>query len=66
MNEKRPPCASRYYEVTSKDLPLCCPTEDMRLWDGHPRVYLPIEAKGHIVCPYCEAHYFLIDKQPGE
>lgn len=49
----------RYYEITAKDLPLSCPMANMRLWDAHPRVYLPIEKTGHVVCPYCDAEYFL-------
>lgn len=52
-------CTRRLYEVTQADLPLCCPLKDMRLWDAHPRVYLPIEATGHVVCPYCDAEYVL-------
>lgn len=52
----------RKYDVTRKDLPLSCPMPDMRLWDAHPRVYLPIEKTGNAVCPYCEAQYVLIDQ----
>jgi uncharacterized Zn-finger protein len=52
-------CVLRRYNVTRADLPLSCPMPDMRLWDAHPRVFLPIEATGHAVCPYCEAEYFL-------
>lgn len=54
-------CTRRRYEVTSADLPLCCPLPDMRLWDAHPRVYLPIEEENPVVCPYCDAEYFLKD-----
>jgi len=25
----------------------------------HPKVYLPIEATGEAICPYCGAHYLL-------
>lgn len=53
--------AKRHYEVTSRDLPLSCPAQDMVLWNSHPRVYLPIEATGKVVCPYCEAEYVLVD-----
>ena len=49
----------RRYEVTAADLPLSCPMPDMRLWDAHPRVYLPIAEEGHVTCPYCDAEYFL-------
>lgn len=53
----------RLYEVTRADLPLSCPMGDMRLWDAHPRVYLPIEKTGTAVCPYCEAEYVLKNEQ---
>ncbi len=49
----------RVYEITHDDLPLSCPTREMRLWDAHPRVYLPIEDTGEAVCPYCEAKFIL-------
>jgi uncharacterized Zn-finger protein len=52
-------CTARRYEITRSDLPLCCPTESMRLWDAHPRVYLPIETLGEVTCPYCDATYVL-------
>ncbi len=51
----------RRYEVTTADLPLSCPMWDMRVWDAHPRVYLPIEDTGREVCPYCEAEFILTD-----
>ena len=59
MAKKERACVLRRYDVTSADLPLSCPMPNMRLWDAHPRVYLPIEATGHVVCPYCDAEYFL-------
>ena len=59
MTQEQQGCTSLHYEVTQKDLPLCCPMPQMRLWDAHPRVYLPIEATGEITCPYCEARYSL-------
>ncbi len=54
-------CTTARYDVTRDDLPLSCPMPDMRLWDAHPRVYLPIEKTGHAICPYCSAEYFLTD-----
>jgi len=54
-------CTKRSYEVTRADLPLSCPMKDMRVWDAHPRVYLPIAKTGRAVCPYCEAEYILKD-----
>ena len=55
-------CRSKHYEVRPEDLPVCCPMPDKRIWDGHPRVYLPVERTGHSVCPYCEAEYTLVKK----
>ena len=50
------------YEVRRADLPLSCPLPSMALWNSHPRVYLPIEAEGgESQCPYCGAHFVLID-----
>lgn len=49
----------RQYFVKPSDLPLSCPTKNMRIWDAHPRVYLPIEETGREVCPYCGAEFIL-------
>lgn len=49
------------YEVTRADLPLHCPMPGMRLWDSHPRVFLPIEEQGKAKCPYCGAEFILAD-----
>lgn len=58
--------AARHYEVTRADLPLSCPTPAMKLWNSHPRVYLPIEATGRAQCPYCSAAYTLLDAPADE
>lgn len=50
---------TREIEVTADDLPLHCPTSNMMLWEWHPRVFLPIEATGEALCPYCGTHYTL-------
>lgn len=55
-----PSSARRIYKVTQSDLPLCCPMPNMRLWDGHPRVYLPLGEVDHVFCPYCDAEYLLV------
>lgn len=60
-NNKPASSTKKRYEITRNDLPLSCPTKDMRIWDAHPRVYLPIEETGHEICPYCEAEFILID-----
>lgn len=49
------------YEVHRADLPLSCPTPGQKLWNSHPRVYLPIEETGTALCPYCSARYTLVD-----
>ena len=51
----------REYEVSRADLPLSCPMPGQKLWNSHPRVYLPIEKTGTAICPYCSARYRLID-----
>lgn len=52
-------CTKSFYEVTTADLPLSCPMKNMRVWDAHPQVYLPIEEAGRVICPYCGAEYIL-------
>ena len=58
-NEKPIASTEKIYEITHKDIPLCCPMPDMRLWDSHPRVYLPIAETGREICPYCGVIYIL-------
>lgn len=53
------PNAQNHYEITAADLPLHCPMDSMRLWDSHPRVFLPMEETGRAKCPYCGAEYVL-------
>jgi len=53
--------ASQEYQVSRQDLPLSCPTTEQKLWNSHPRVYLPIEEAGSAICPYCSASYRLVD-----
>ncbi|MBT8063062.1 MAG: zinc-finger domain-containing protein [Gammaproteobacteria bacterium] len=53
--------ASTEYQVRRSDLPLSCPTPEQKLWNAHPRVYLPIEETGSAICPYCSARYTLAD-----
>jgi uncharacterized Zn-finger protein len=47
--------------VSHADLPLSCPQPNQKLWNAHPRVYLPIEETGEALCPYCGTHYTLTD-----
>ena len=54
-----PPNAQHQYEITEEYFPLSCPMPQMYLWNSHPRVYLPIEKTGSVMCPYCSAEYTL-------
>lgn len=56
------PNAQSRYEITQADLPLTCPMPGMSRWNSHPRVFLPVEKNGEAVCPYCSAHYTLVNK----
>ena len=47
-------------QVTADDLPLHCPLPTQKLWNTHPRVYLPIEAAREARCPYCGTLYKLV------
>lgn len=51
--------SARVVEITAQDLPLHCPTPEQMLWNAHPRVFLPIEASGEALCPYCGTRYVL-------
>ena len=54
---------ARRYEVKPSELPLSCPLPSMRVWDAHPRVYLPIEKTGKATCPYCSAQFVLAENE---
>lgn len=58
-NKKELVSAKQNYIIHPQDLPLCCPTDDMELWNAHPKVYLPIEKTGKEVCPYCGSCFIL-------
>lgn len=45
--------------LTPHDLPLYCSGSHTETWNGHPRVFLPIQSNGHIDCPYCGTTYRL-------
>ena len=55
----KPACAKKKYTVHHRDLPLSCPTDEMALWNAHPKVYLPIEKTGEELCPYCGSLFVL-------
>lgn len=52
---------TKEYMIKKSDLPLCCPTNKMDLWNTHPKVYLPIEKTGVEICPYCSTRFVLQD-----
>jgi uncharacterized Zn-finger protein len=52
-------CNHRITVVKESELPLSCPMDGERVWDAHPRVYLPIEIEGEVLCPYCSTKYIL-------
>ena len=37
------------------------PLADMKIWDGHPKVYLDVARTGEAKCPYCSTVYKLKD-----
>lgn len=49
----------RAIEVTAKDLPLHCPTDQVALWAMHPRVFLDFGELREVMCPYCGTKYRL-------
>lgn len=57
--KKESASAKKNYVVHRDQLPLSCPTDEMELWNAHPKVYLPIEKTGVEVCPYCGSRFVL-------
>ena len=49
----------RVVEVDEAALPLHCPMPRSHAWRAHPRVYLPVDATGDALCPYCGTLYRL-------
>jgi len=49
----------KYTEVSTKDLPLHCPTDQVALWSSHPRIFLDLAKTGNATCPYCGTKYKL-------
>lgn len=59
MDSGKNPAREREVEVSPADLPLHCPLPSQELWNSHPRVFLPIETTGSVLCPYCGTRYVL-------
>ncbi len=49
----------KFVEIAATDLPLHCPLPSQKLWNTHPRVFLPIHETGEARCPYCGTMYKL-------
>lgn len=60
MKDEEKACSQLHYRISKADLPLSCPPRGTEVWDAHPRVYLPIEESGVVICPYCSAKYELL------
>ena len=46
--------------IEPHDLPLhCSGGAQTDVWNGHPRVFLPIQSNSQIACPYCGTVYQL-------
>jgi uncharacterized Zn-finger protein len=54
----------KFVEITAADLPLHCPLSSQKLWNTHPRVFLPVEATREARCPYCGTLYRLVGALP--
>ena len=50
---------TKIIEISGKDLPLHCPTDEVSLWCSHPRVFLDLSETGKASCPYCGTTYHL-------
>ena len=50
--------------IEPHDLPLHCIGSHTQAWNGHPRVFLPIQSNSQIECPYCGTIYQLNGSLP--
>lgn len=50
-------------EVTKDELPMHCPAPNADLWDGHPRVFIPLEDTPEAACSYCGTVYRLVERK---
>ena len=58
-DQREPACCEKSYLIKPSQLPLSCPTDEMIVWNAHPKVYLDLESKGIAICPYCSTRYLL-------
>lgn len=47
--------------VTRDQLPMHCPPPNTTLWDGHPKVYIPLEDNPTASCSYCGTQFKLVE-----
>lgn len=55
--------AQSLVEVTRNELPMHCPTPGSAMWDGHPRVYIPLEESDEASCSYCGTRFRLVTEK---
>jgi len=53
-------------DITTSDLPLCCPLPNEPRALLHPRVFLDPTVTGRAVCPYCSREYRLTAPLPKD
>lgn len=54
--------AAESVKLKQSELPAYCPTEEMGLWNTHPRVYIPLDEKKDANCPYCGTRFILVEE----
>ena len=63
MNQSTAASAPAAVEVTAHDVQgpgvVFCPNPKMKLWSGHPRVFIDVATTGEGKCPYCGTVYKL-------
>jgi len=57
--------ANKVVMVTREELPMHCSGGEAS-WDGHPRVFIPLEDGGEASCSYCGNRFRLVDKDSSE
>lgn len=60
VSKKTKPAKPTTIKIHPKDLPLSCPMPNQKVWNLHPKVYLPIDKTKDENCPYCGQHYVLV------
>lgn len=63
MSQSAAASAPAAVEVTAQDVQgpgvVFCPNPKMKLWSGHPRVFIDVATTGEGKCPYCGTVYKL-------